>query len=107
MQKEEDVNKFVVYGDMGVENDQCLDAISEFSKKNDVDLIWHVGDLCYDLCENNGTHTDDWMNLVEPLAASVPYMVIPGNHESNFNFTHYERNFFQKNFLQKIFQKIS
>ena len=45
-QKSEEINKFVVYGDMGVENDQCLDAISKFSKKNDVDLIWHVGDLC-------------------------------------------------------------
>jgi len=93
MQKEEELNKFVVYGDMGVENDQCLEAISEFSKKNDVDLIWHVGDLCYDLYENNGTHTDDWMNLVEPLAASFPYMVIPGNHESKFNFTHYESRY--------------
>ena len=54
-----------------------------------VDLIMHVGDLAYNLYEENGTATDKWMNLVEPFAASFPYMTIPGNHENYFNFTHY------------------
>jgi predicted MPP superfamily phosphohydrolase len=54
-----------------------------------VDLILHVGDIAYNMYEDNGKVTDQWMNLVEPYAASYPYMTIPGNHENYFNFTHY------------------
>ena len=30
------------------------------------------------------------MNMMEPMAAEVPYMTSVGNHEEYFNFTHYE-----------------
>ena len=40
--------------------------------------------------------TDDWMNFIEPIAANVPYMVIPGNHDYHFNFSHYERKIKKK-----------
>ena len=33
---------------------------------------------------------DNWMNMMEPMAAEVPYMTSVGNHEEYFNFTHYE-----------------
>ena len=33
------------------------------------------------------------MRLIEPIAAYVPYMTCPGNHESFDNFTHYKYRF--------------
>lgn len=33
------------------------------------------------------------MNAIEPIAARVPYMVLPGNHEKHDNFSHYEARF--------------
>ena len=46
-----------------------------------------------DLYKENGTYADNWMNMIEPIAAEYPYMVIPGNHENFFNFTHYESRY--------------
>lgn len=86
-------NNFVVYGDLGTANSQCLPAIEKRLKNEKVDLIWHVGDVCYDLYEHDGKAADDWMNKMEPVAAEYPYMVIPGNHEAKFNFSHYESRY--------------
>jgi hypothetical protein len=34
------------------------------------------------------------MRKIEPLAARIPYMVVPGNHEFWFNFTDYKARWF-------------
>ena len=31
--------------------------------------------------QDDGTKGDNFMNMVESVASSVPYMTIPGNHE--------------------------
>jgi len=33
------------------------------------------------------------MRKIEPVAAYVPYMVVPGNHEDFFDFTPYKNRF--------------
>lgn len=33
------------------------------------------------------------MNMVQPISSFHPYMAIPGNHEHNYNFTHYSARF--------------
>ena len=33
------------------------------------------------------------MEMIEPIAAQVPYMTIPGNHEEHANFSHYDARF--------------
>lgn len=45
-------------------------------------MILHVGDFAYDMHERDGKQGDDFMNLVEPIAANVPYMTCQGNHEA-------------------------
>jgi hypothetical protein len=35
----------------------------------------------------------DWMKSIEGVAAYVPYMVSPGNHEQRYNFSHYTQYF--------------
>lgn len=36
---------------------------------------------------------DNFLRLVEPIAARVPYQVLPGNHEEHHNFSHYNHLF--------------
>eukprot|EP00117_Sycon_ciliatum_P028638 scpid48865/ scgid22968/ Iron/zinc purple acid phosphatase-like protein len=43
------------------------------------DLVIHGGDMAY----GNGVdyHWDEWGKFMEPITATVPYMVVAGNHE--------------------------
>jgi hypothetical protein len=36
---------------------------------------------------------DEFMNLIEPIAAYFPYMTCPGNHEEAYNFSNYKARF--------------
>jgi hypothetical protein len=53
------------------------------------DAILHAGDLGYNLDSYSGKMGDDFFNSIQDLVSEFPYMTIPGNHESNLNFTHY------------------
>ena len=46
----------VVYGDMGTTNDMCFEAIKNYVENNKVDLLWHVGDFCYNMDEMDGEY---------------------------------------------------
>ncbi|KAI6190490.1 Purple acid phosphatase [Aphelenchoides bicaudatus] len=43
--------------------------------------------------KENGTVGDNFMQMIEPIASSLPYMTTPGNHEIEYNFTHYANRF--------------
>lgn len=58
-----------------------------------MDLVVHAGDYGYDLNSLNGLMGDRFMSSIQDIAAQVPYMTVPGNHESNTNFTHYKNLF--------------
>ena len=66
----EDEQTFLIYGDLGVENSQCLGAIKSLVDSQDVDMIWHIGDFAYDMYDDNGKNADRFMNMVEPIASS-------------------------------------
>ncbi|GLD98271.1 hypothetical protein PINS_up006968 [Pythium insidiosum] len=69
---------------------------SQRSSPGTVDFVFHVGDISY--ADNAGIPTvssateftgffyeetyNDFMTRMQPLAATTPYMVLPGNHES-------------------------
>ncbi len=36
-----------------------------------------------------GRRAAQFLRRVEPLASRLPYMVLPGNHEVHYNFSHY------------------
>jgi len=55
--------------------------------------ILHVGDFGYDMPNVNGRVGDAFMNLIQPLAANLPYMTCNGNHENSANFSQYKHRF--------------
>lgn len=40
-----------------------------------------AGDFAYNMDQDNARVGDEFMRLIEPVAASLPYMTCPGNHE--------------------------
>ncbi|CAJ0957279.1 unnamed protein product, partial [Mesorhabditis belari] len=85
--------KMAVFGDMGSQNARSLGKIQEMVQKGDVDMVLHVGDMAYDMNENNSEMGDEFMRQIEPAAAYIPYMTAVGNHENNRNFTQYVNRF--------------
>uniref|UniRef100_A0A7E4UWP2 Purple acid phosphatase n=1 Tax=Panagrellus redivivus TaxID=6233 RepID=A0A7E4UWP2_PANRE len=81
--------RFIVFGDMGNKNARALGTIQREVQNGEIDMILHIGDLAYDLDDDNGAFGDEYMRQIEPAAAYVPYMTCVGNHERQFNFSHY------------------
>jgi hypothetical protein len=69
--------KWEVVGDLGVTSDSK--TTMEHTQQSGAQGILHAGDLSYANC--NQPIWDDYGKMVEPLAAAVPWMVGPGNHE--------------------------
>lgn len=57
------------------------------------DFFALTGDQAYDLSDFDGTKGDQYMNFVQPLFASLPYLGVVGNHETAFNYSHYKNRF--------------
>lgn len=55
--------------------------------------ILHMGDIAYDLEDEDGEIGNQYLRMIEPVAASFPYMVAPGNHDSFGNWSHYKARF--------------
>lgn len=51
----------------------------------------------------DGKVGDKFFRSIEPIATSIPYMSIPGNHEFYFNFTQYRNRFTMPNGADSIF----
>lgn len=70
-----------IFGDMGNENAQALPRLQAEAQSQMYDAMLHVGDFAYDMHSENAKVGDQFMRQIEPVAAYVPYMVVPGNHE--------------------------
>ncbi|XP_068159680.1 acid phosphatase type 7 isoform X3 [Drosophila tropicalis] len=82
-----------IFGDMGNENAQSLGRLQQDTEKGMYDAIIHVGDFAYDMDTFNAAVGDAFMRQIETVAAYVPYMVCPGNHEEKYNFSNYRSRF--------------
>ncbi|KAL2099372.1 hypothetical protein ACEWY4_005852 [Coilia grayii] len=85
--------RFALYGDMGNENPQSLARLQKDTQVRMYDAILHIGDFAYDMDEDNARIGDQFMRQVESIAAYVPYMTCPGNHENTYNFSNYRNRF--------------
>ncbi|KAI8432466.1 hypothetical protein MSG28_004852 [Choristoneura fumiferana] len=59
-------------------------GVGDEAERGHFDLILHVGDFAYDMHDDDGKRGDQFMRQIQPLAAMVPYMTCPGNHEATY-----------------------
>ncbi|KAK9394242.1 acid phosphatase type 7 [Crotalus adamanteus] len=85
--------RFALFGDMGLENPQSLPRLQREVQQGWYDAVLHIGDFAYDLHSDNATVGDAFMRKIEAVAAFVPYMTCPGNHEEKYNFSNYRSRF--------------
>ncbi|XP_053124435.1 acid phosphatase type 7 [Hemicordylus capensis] len=85
--------RFAIYGDMGLVNPQSLPRLQREAEMGLYDVVLHVGDFAYNLDTDNAYVGDAFMRSIEPVAALVPYMTCPGNHEQKYNFSNYRARF--------------
>ena len=79
----------VIYGDMGNENAQSLSRLQEETQRGLYDAVIHVGDFAYDMNTHDARVGDEFMKQIQSVAAYLPYMTVPGNHEEKYNFSNY------------------
>ncbi|GAB9465746.1 Calcineurin-like phosphoesterase [Globisporangium polare] len=85
--------RFLVTGDIGYQNAATLPMMQSEVAEGLVDAVVSMGDYAYDLHLANGHVGDIFMEEIEPIAAAVPFMVAPGNHETHDFFSHYTERF--------------
>jgi len=93
-----DVNNpfsLVIFGDWGTgpNGQYTKHLLGEETLTRDYLGILHMGDIAYNLDSDDGKVGDTYLNMVESIAASYPYMTLPGNHEKASNFSHYKARF--------------
>ena len=86
----------VTYGviadmDFGDASDATVSDLQKLVDAGTIQAIVHSGDISY--ADGYEPHWDAYFNKIQPIAARVPYMVTPGNHEFWFNFTSYKKRF--------------
>lgn len=82
----------ITYGDMGVSNvNNTLNLLNKILSNTDdaINFITHIGDISYaddrDLIGPNPDYIpiwDEWGSNLEPIFSKIPYMTLPGNHET-------------------------
>ncbi|KDR23015.1 acid phosphatase type 7-like [Zootermopsis nevadensis] len=85
--------QLAIFGDLGNENAKSLPHLQEEVQRGMYDAILHVGDFAYDMDSESGRVGDEFMKQIQPIAAYVPYMTCPGNHEEAYNFSNYRARF--------------
>ncbi|CAG5023614.1 unnamed protein product [Parnassius apollo] len=87
------VVRAAIFGDMGNKNAHSLSYLQDEAQRGHFDVILHVGDFAYDMHDDDARVGDQFMRQLQPLAAMLPYMVCPGNHEEAYNFSNYRARF--------------
>lgn len=89
----------LVFGDLGLARGLALpDLVAAAQQGGDAAqggpaAALHLGDLAYDLQDAHGAHAVSFLDSIDPLASALPYLTVPGNHESHFGFAHYRALF--------------
>ena len=85
---------FAVIADMAYDtfSDNTVKALTQLVDEGKINAVIHSGDISY--ADGFDRHFDDFMNKIQPIAARVPYMITPGNHEIYANFKALKTRFF-------------
>jgi len=77
---------------MDYESNTTIDNLAALVSSNSIDIVIHSGDISY--ADGYEPHWDTFFNRIQKIAAYVPYMASPGNHEFWYNFTSYKHRFY-------------
>jgi hypothetical protein len=75
--------KFGIYGDMGISPYNNMQNLLTDCQSGKIDVFVHMGDHCYDLQMEDDRKGDAYMNSMQPLTATCPWVPIIGNHEGS------------------------
>ena len=89
----------VIFGDLGLFYGDSRNALIHYATKNPTDFLFHLGDIAYNLETYFGYVGDAFLSQMQAITASLPYMVIPGVHESYNNFSGYINRFTMPNYV--------
>ena len=70
---------FGVFGDMGISTAAHDTVRSLAASVPALDAVFHIGDISYAI--NKEPVWNQFMAMIEPVAAAVPWSVMPGNHD--------------------------
>lgn len=81
--------RVVSIADMGwaAASNDTVARIEALVRQGEVDFVLHNGDIGY--ADADEPHWGIFFNKIQHIAASVPYMTTPGNHEFYWNFSAY------------------
>ena len=71
----------------------ALNAAALDAAQAPYDALLHCGDFAYDLNSDGGRRGDRFLQRMQPLAATLPYLASPGNHEVAANFSAFRNRF--------------
>jgi len=75
---------------------EVINQMVAFHAQDPFSLVVHAGDVCYAGTGDDWEFEevwDVWEDLVQPIAANVPYMFAVGNHEHYYNYTAFDTRF--------------
>lgn len=79
--------------DTALDGEDSWAEIEDLVTTSRISAIVHAGDVAYDLATNHATWGDTYMNSIQKVASSIPYMVVAGNHEADDNYVNYNARF--------------
>lgn len=104
------MHSYMVYGDLGTDTHDLQFLLQEALNEK-YEAVFHVGDIAYDLNKEQGKVGDKFLQQIEKVAARMPYMTVPGDHERYDQFLHYRYRFSMPNLpwpmpAEKLFYSI-
>jgi hypothetical protein len=73
--------RIATYGDMGISPYNNMENLLNDCAAGTIDVFLHMGDHCYNLGMEDGAKGDAYMNALQPLTATCPWIPVIGNHE--------------------------
>lgn len=85
-----------IYGDWGtgVVGYDTGKLLTERTQPGEHAAIFHMGDIAYNMDDEQGAVGDDFLNQIDPISSIIPYMTVIGNHDMGYgNKTEYISRF--------------
>ncbi|GAB1597386.1 acid phosphatase type 7-like [Argonauta hians] len=83
---------FLVFADMGTISGGIPYVVQESMNKRYAS-VFHIGDISYNLQSRAGTVGDIFLSKLKNMISRIPYLTVPGDHESFDNYEHYRYRF--------------